>query len=534
MSRPRRIAVLLMSLAVVVSVVYGTGAFDSLTAQRDANVQVTGDANGYLALQPSNSSNGAYATYRNGQLRVSLDGALDESASGSGVNPDAVTTVRDIFTITNRGAQPVAVWLTDESDVVRFESGERSVEGPDGAVRLKPGESIPVGVSVDTRQATDETLLSSVTIHADSDGAGGGSGTDQGEDDIVPSLLNPDGSDSDTETTSSDETSLSGSLFPGGDGVQLLSDGSNDDSSTPTPRSAPTPSDGSSESSPSDGEGVPCSAPQGPNSPPERCDPTPGENTTLDTDHPAVLVAGGVVIATPADEAAVAGIVALGGLAIAIDQLSKHVADHTGEEEVEQEKEENNEADQQNEENRDNGGRQKPNPPKRPPPDVGTLIPDGGEEGQKTKTVHDSARNTNITIPDKKIDKISNQKNDWDHNQIGNNEQEVEDNLETIIQDPDEIWKDSGQDRWMYVKDMSLNGRDIVVTLFVFNGKVATAFAPTHQNGKGADGYSRKHAKWYIKNQNMVKKHEPGDVIVSSVNKGDKSKNSGTEPNPTT
>lgn len=93
MRRPRRIAVLLMSLAVIVSVVYGTGAFDSLTAQRDANVQVTGDANGYLALQPSNSSNGAYATYRNGQLRVSLDGALDENASGSGVNPDAVTTV---------------------------------------------------------------------------------------------------------------------------------------------------------------------------------------------------------------------------------------------------------------------------------------------------------------------------------------------------------------------------------------------------------------------------------------------------------
>lgn len=531
MRRPRRIAVLLMSLAVIVSVVYGTGAFDSLTAQRDANVQVTGDANGYLALQPSNSSNGAYATYRNGQLRVSLDGALDENASGSGVNPDAVTTVQDIFTITNRGTQPVSVWLTDESDAVGFESEGRSVEGPDGAVRLESGESIPVGVAVDTCQTTDKTLLSSVTIHADSDGAGDGSGTGQGEDDIVSSLLNPDESDSDKGTTSSDETSMSGSLFPGGDGVQLLSDGSNDDPSTPTPRSAPTPSD---ESSPNDDEGVPCSAPEGPDSSTERCDPTPGENTTLDTDHPAVIVAGGVVVISPADEAAVAGILAIAGTAIVINQLSKHVADPTGGEEVEQENEENNEADQQNEENQDNDGRQKPNPPKRPPPDVGTLIPDGGEEDQKTKTVHDSARNTNITITDEKVDKIANQKDDWDHNQIGNNEQEVEDNLETIIHDPDEIWKDSGQDRWMYVKEMSLNGRDVVVTLFVFNGKVATAFVPTHHNGKGADGYSRKHAEWYIKNQNMVKKHEPGGVVISSINKGDKSKNPGAEPNPTT
>lgn len=118
-----------MSLAVVVSVVYGTGAFDSLTAQRDASVQVTGDASGYLGLAPADGPNGAYASYRNGQLRVSLNGALDANASGSGVNPDAVTTVRDIFTITNQGTQPVAVWLTDESDAVGFESGERSVEG---------------------------------------------------------------------------------------------------------------------------------------------------------------------------------------------------------------------------------------------------------------------------------------------------------------------------------------------------------------------------------------------------------------------
>lgn len=102
MSRLRRLALVLMAVAVVVSGVYYTGAFTTLTAQRDANVRVAGDAGGYLALAPANGSNGAYATQRNGELRVSLDGALTEGASGTGVNPDAVTTVRRVFTITNR------------------------------------------------------------------------------------------------------------------------------------------------------------------------------------------------------------------------------------------------------------------------------------------------------------------------------------------------------------------------------------------------------------------------------------------------
>lgn len=300
-------------------------------------------------------------------------------------------------------------------------------------MRLKPGKSIPVGISVDTRQTTDETLLSSVTIHANSDGAGGGSGTDQGEDDIVPSLLNPGGSDSDRGTTSSDETSMLGSLFPGGDGVQLLSDGSNDDSSTPTPRSAPTPSDGS-ESTPSDGEGVPCSAPGGPDSTPERCDPTPDGNTTLDTDHPAVLVAGGVVVISPADEAAVAGLVVFGGFVIAVDQVSKHLGDSTGGAEVEQEKEENNEADQQNEENQDNSGRQKPNPPKRPPPDVGTLIPDGGQDSG------DNPQDTEINSPAHDNSIILN--SEYYDGHMGHQEDHLDkQQIRDVVGDPDKVYK---------------------------------------------------------------------------------------------
>lgn len=168
MRRPSRLAVLLLALAVIVSAVYYTGAFSSLTAQRDASVEVTGDASGYLGLAPADGPNGEYASYRNGQLRVSLDGALEEDASGSGVNPDAVTTISEIFTITNQGTQPVGVWLTDESETVHFESTGESIEGEEQAVGIQPGESVPVGLVVDTHQE-DGTLTNDMTIHADTD-----------------------------------------------------------------------------------------------------------------------------------------------------------------------------------------------------------------------------------------------------------------------------------------------------------------------------------------------------------------------------
>lgn len=178
----RRLAVALIAVGLVLSTVYGSGAFDSLTASRDATVQVAGDAGGYLALAPADGPNGAYATQKNGQLRVSLAGALEEGASGSGVNPDAVTGVRKVFTITNQGTQPVGVWVTDESDRVAFEAGNGPIEKREWAATLGPGESRAIDIVVDTRGYTgdDAGLLESVTIHADTEAASDG---DSGQSD---------------------------------------------------------------------------------------------------------------------------------------------------------------------------------------------------------------------------------------------------------------------------------------------------------------------------------------------------------------
>jgi DNA-binding transcriptional MerR regulator len=172
MSRVRRLAIVLMTVSVVVGAVYATGAFTNLTAQRDANIKVAGDASGYLALQPAPGPNGAYTSLRNGKLRVSLTGAID--GAGKGVNRDALTVVRNIFTITNKGSQPVGVWLTDKSKAVTFKGGTKwkRLEGRGHAVTLRPGQTLFVGLTVDTRRHTSGDLINAMTIHAESDVSG--------------------------------------------------------------------------------------------------------------------------------------------------------------------------------------------------------------------------------------------------------------------------------------------------------------------------------------------------------------------------
>ncbi len=107
MNQLRRIAICLIAVGLVTSAIYATGAFDSATTKRNANVNVVGDAAGYLGLQPADGENGQYATDKGGELALRLDGTLEDGPAGSGVNQGSQTVISDIFTITNQGTQPV-------------------------------------------------------------------------------------------------------------------------------------------------------------------------------------------------------------------------------------------------------------------------------------------------------------------------------------------------------------------------------------------------------------------------------------------
>jgi hypothetical protein len=147
---------------------------------------------------------------------VSLTGAIDGKSKG--VNQDALTVVRNIFTITNKGSQPVGVWLTDKSKAVTFKGGSKwqTLEGREQAITLRPGQTLFVGLTVDTRGQTGGGLINSMTIHADSDVSGrtvksGPTGRESGTGPVTP----PPDPDGDGLSSARERTGVDRSPKPG-------------------------------------------------------------------------------------------------------------------------------------------------------------------------------------------------------------------------------------------------------------------------------------------------------------------------------
>ncbi len=189
MRRLRRLAIVLVAIGLVTSAVYATGAFSSLSTSRDANVHVAGDKAGYLGLAPG--ENGEYTTYQNGKLQLQLNGALEgkDAPTGGGVNRDARTELTDVFTITNQGAQSVGVWLEDTDDYIAFERASGgSLEGQGNAVELAPGDTVHVGLTIDTTETDADQLDTQLIINADSDveGTNAGTGSENSEGTQLP------------------------------------------------------------------------------------------------------------------------------------------------------------------------------------------------------------------------------------------------------------------------------------------------------------------------------------------------------------
>ncbi|WP_152420949.1 glycoside hydrolase family 97 catalytic domain-containing protein [Halorubrum coriense] len=153
----------------------GTGAFSSVTANRDVSVQVAGDADAFLRLAPSSGPNGEYATVTDtGQLGLDFS---DTDSGGQGLGPDSVYVFDDVFEITNQGTQTIYTWGTldfsdtpFDSDSIYFYRGgnqDERLRNSEGDVpTLAVGESQSIGVYIDTESVTAEQTLP-VTIHAD-------------------------------------------------------------------------------------------------------------------------------------------------------------------------------------------------------------------------------------------------------------------------------------------------------------------------------------------------------------------------------
>jgi len=151
--------------------VVGSGAFSSMQAERGVSVEVVGDDAAYLALEPAEGPNGQYASINeNGLLEVQVSDE-NEAITGEGVNPNSWYDLGNVFQITNQGTQQVGVWIEHDREHVSFLTGETVLDDPGAPVFADSGETLPVRITVDTRNvdSSDESLLDEISIHANAD-----------------------------------------------------------------------------------------------------------------------------------------------------------------------------------------------------------------------------------------------------------------------------------------------------------------------------------------------------------------------------
>lgn len=101
------------------AVITSTGAFTSVEANRDVAVQVSDDANAYLAIDDTGNANAEYVTEdaTSGEFGLDFTGSNSTPEGGSGVNADAVTVFENLFEVSNQGTQTVETEVTPLSFV---------------------------------------------------------------------------------------------------------------------------------------------------------------------------------------------------------------------------------------------------------------------------------------------------------------------------------------------------------------------------------------------------------------------------------
>lgn len=151
----------LATLSLVSGAVVATGA-------------VTGgdEAGAGVVLEPANTPNGnAYAA---------IDGSGELAIDLSNLNPSATTLVDSVFTATSTSDQ-VRLWIESESGAVSFyrSSDRQSIGSPTNAVTLAPGETLDVGLRVETGGSSPGQV--DYTVHAAVPQQGGSGGAPPGQ-----------------------------------------------------------------------------------------------------------------------------------------------------------------------------------------------------------------------------------------------------------------------------------------------------------------------------------------------------------------
>lgn len=159
------------SLAAGSAAAIGTGAFNFANVERGVSVNIADDSNAFLALEDTSD----YADGSGNKLSLTFDSNAD--VSGTGINADSDYSFTGVFSIKNQGSQSVGVWIedNDNNDATQWYATSsdntpdfsNSMEEPNNAVALDPGETVYVNVVLLNRNNDPADLADTINVKAD-------------------------------------------------------------------------------------------------------------------------------------------------------------------------------------------------------------------------------------------------------------------------------------------------------------------------------------------------------------------------------
>jgi len=155
-----RLLLVLGAAAIMTGVVFGTGAFTQVEAERTVDVEIADDANAFLQITSEDDN---YTDTTGNALSITLNSS--SGADGSGVNDNAVTTIDPIVNITNQGTQPVDIMVDGAPQGVNL------TNLPANGVGVGDGVDVGINISTDASRPVNggevgSNITDTITINA--------------------------------------------------------------------------------------------------------------------------------------------------------------------------------------------------------------------------------------------------------------------------------------------------------------------------------------------------------------------------------
>jgi len=135
----RKLLIGVGSLAAGGAAAIGTGAVETISADRTLDVEVADDANAYLGIEPNTDSQ--FVEEESGM--VAIDFASDTTVGGNGVNNDAYTEVRPAFHLVNQSSNTLFVDIRNVFRNNDISSSQNNNDGFSGG-----GTTVPAGIDL--------------------------------------------------------------------------------------------------------------------------------------------------------------------------------------------------------------------------------------------------------------------------------------------------------------------------------------------------------------------------------------------------